>query len=280
MKEILNAQHAIENMSVSGIDELSQGNAAWQNVQTPAPSAGSAKTDSSSIFGWENVQLAHKFSQSVRCDDSHMKDWILLDSQSTIHHFYNPQCVGDIKQAERPITLLTNVGEKVNNKECTVKGVGRAYFDQEGLVNVLSLAKIEQQHRVTYDSAKESAFLVHTNKGIVKFNCSPEGLYYMVPDNPKAPIFLQTIEENLKKYSRHQIEGAYRARDLLHALSCPSVADLKKALQMNAIANCPVTINNVTRAEDISGPDIASLKGKTTHHKPSPYVKEVVDIPP
>jgi hypothetical protein len=130
-----------------------------------------------------------------------MKDWILLDSQSTIHHFCNPQYVGDIKQAERRITLLTNVGEKVNDKECTVKGVGQAYFDQEGLVNVLSLAKIEQQHRVIYDSAKESAFLVHTNKGIVKFNCSPEGLYYMVPDNPKAPIFLQTIEENLNKYS-------------------------------------------------------------------------------
>jgi hypothetical protein len=103
----------------------------------------------SSIFGWQNVQLAHNFSQSVRCDDSHMKDWILLDSQSTIHHFCNPQYVGDIKQAERPITLLTNVGEKVNNKECTVKGVGQAYFDQEGLVNVLSLAKIEQHHRVT-----------------------------------------------------------------------------------------------------------------------------------
>jgi hypothetical protein len=55
---------------------------------------------------------------------------------------------------------------------------------------------------------------------------------------------------------------------------------LKKALQMNAIANCPVTINDVTRAEDIFGPDIASLMGKTTRHKPLPYVEEVVDIPP
>jgi hypothetical protein len=30
----MNAQHAIENMSVSGIDEPSQGNVVWQNVQT------------------------------------------------------------------------------------------------------------------------------------------------------------------------------------------------------------------------------------------------------
>jgi hypothetical protein len=102
----------------------------------------------------------------------------------------------------------------------------------------------------------------------------------MVPNHPKAPIFLQTIEENLKKYSQHQIKEAHRARDLLHALSFPSIANLKKALQMNAIANCPVTIDDVTRAEDIFGPDIATLKGKTTRHKPSPYVEEVVNIPP
>jgi hypothetical protein len=61
----------------------------------------------SSILGWQNVQLAHNFSQSVRCDDSHMKDWILLDSQSTIHHFCNPQYVGDIKQAERFSSNMT-----------------------------------------------------------------------------------------------------------------------------------------------------------------------------
>jgi len=51
---------------------------------------------------------------------------------------------------------------------------------------------------------------------------------------------------------------------LLHATGCPSVADLKKILKMNGIANCPITLDDVDIAEKICGPDVASLKGKTT----------------
>jgi len=67
---------------------------------------------------------------------------------------------------------------------------------------------------------------------------------------------------------------------LLHATGCPSVADLKTILKMNGIANCPITLDDVDIAEKIHGPDVASLKGKTTRQKPAPVVGNQVGIPP
>jgi hypothetical protein len=48
---------------------------------------------------------------------------------------------------------------------------------------------------------------------------------------------------------------------------------------MNLIANNPVTNKDIDIAEEIFGPDIGSLKGKTTRKKPTPVVNNYIDIP-
>jgi hypothetical protein len=55
---------------------------------------------------------------------------------------------------------------------------------------------------------------------------------------------------------------------------------MKAVPKMNAIKNCPVTENDVDLAIKIYGPSLASLKGKTTRHKPIPVVEDMVFIPP
>ena len=45
------------------------------------------------------------------------------------------------------------------------------------------------------------------------------------------------------------------------------------------ILNCPVTTDDVDRANTIYGPSIATLKGKTTRTKSKPVVTDYVDIP-
>ena len=66
----------------------------------------------------------------------------------------------------------------------------------------------------------------------------------------------------------------------LAALGTPSIADLKSAIAMNAIAGLPVTTKDVDLAEKIFGPDLGTLKGKTTRKKPLPLVRDQISIPP
>jgi len=138
------------------------------------------------------------------------------------------------------------------------------------------------KHRVTYDSDIEDAFCVHMPHKIVKFTRNPMGLYVVEPFKRvrfQEAQFLNTVDENKQLYSDRQIDRAKKARDLYHALGTPTVKDLKAAIRMNAVANNPITTQDIDLAEKVFGPDISSLKGKTTRQKPIPVVDDHIDIP-
>jgi hypothetical protein len=50
-------------------------------------------------------------------------------------------------------------------------------------------------------------------------------------------------------------------------------------VRSNMIHNCPVTPSIISAAHKIFGPDIASLKGKTTRRTPQPVLTDYVQIP-
>ena len=56
-------------------------------------------------------------------------------------------------------------------------------------------------------------------------------------------------------------------------------ADHVKMIQSNQIVNCPVKPQNFKVAQRIMGPDVSTLKGKTTWHRPVPVVQEMVELP-
>ena len=70
------------------------------------------------------------------------------------------------------------------------------------------------------------------------------------------------------------------AQALIASLGSPSVADLKAAIAMNAIADLPVKTADVDLAEKIFGPNLGTIEGKTTHRKPLPLVTDNITIPP
>ena len=80
-------------------------------------------------------------------------------------------------------------------------------------------------------------------------------------------------------YTEREFQQAVAARKLYHIVGTPTVENFKTLLCMNAIANCPVTVNDVTNAEKIFGPDIASLKGKSTRPKTKIVVNNDIQIP-
>ena len=161
------------------------------------------------------------------------------------------------------------------------------------MTNIFSLALLADKFHITFDSAVKNAFHVHTPFGVVKFTRGPENIYYTKPNefinqsppesgNKQEPFkghFPQTVADNAQFYMKQQVSRAKAAQDLLHAVRCPSMADLKNILKMNSIANCLITLDDVDITEEIYGPDVASLKGKTTRWKPVPVITNQVSIP-
>ena len=117
---------------------------------------------------------------------------------------------------------------------------------------------------------------------------SPEGLYYCTPSETlkrKAKMNegfnhnIITVKDNMQGYTTRQIKKTDEARKLYHIIGTPTVENFKGLIKMNMIANNPITVEDVDRAEKIYGPSIYSMKEKTTREKPKVVVNDTIEIP-
>ena len=169
--------------------------------------------------------------------------------------------------------MNTNAGVRKLTKVGDVIGFGTGWFDEDLLVNIFGFAGVADRYRVTYDSWKEDAFNVHTNNGVVQFKRNNHGLYTYKPRESyieeveaknKMCNLVTTVNENKVGYTKRQIENAKTAWKLYHMMGCAMIQNFKHILRQNIIMNCPVTTEDIDNAEKIFGPDIGTMKGKTT----------------
>ena len=150
---------------------------------------------------------------------------------------------------------------------------GIAQFNSEAIANIFSYLEMTQKHRITYNSSKENAFIIHLLDRQVRFAKTNQGLYAYKPPIKKTNneiALVNTIKENKSFFTHQQYKKAKRAKELYHALGTLSPKNFKKMITMNAIANNLVTTEDIDFAEQIFGHDIGFLKGKTIRRKPIP----------
>ena len=250
-------------------------------VDTLSVASNREVTETSQVT-WSGAHIALQFYQA-----SHLRDVILLDSESSTSIFCNPSFVMDIYETNEVLELLTNRGPLKMNLKATVPGFGLVWFDSDSIANIFALADMEDKYQVTYDSSKESALIVHLLHKTIKFCRSAGKLYcYKLDYNTRNSdcrnnkfALVNTVEENKLAYTNHQFECAKKAQELYHALGTPSISDFKAIIHMNVIKNNPITLEDIKIAKNIFGLDVGSLKGKTTHTKPLPVVSDYVEIP-
>ena len=122
-----------------------------------------------------------------------MKDHILLDNGSTLSLFTNPELVVNIRKADDVLQLATNTGVKFNNEKAEVPNFGEVWYDKDAIANIIGFADLlSKSNRITYDSAKEDAFIVHLPDGKLKLKRTAEGLYAFKPHKG-------FIEDNLQQ---------------------------------------------------------------------------------
>ena len=48
---------------------------------------------------------------------------------------------------------------------------------------------------------------------------------------------------------------------------------------MGGVQNCPIRIEDIKIAQNIFGPDMATLKGKSTRRKPKAVLEDWIELP-
>jgi hypothetical protein len=187
------------------------------------------------------------------------------------------------------MVISTNAGDLTSTQQAEVPGFGQVWYNENAMTNIYSLGDMVDRFRVTFDSEKEDAIVVHTPQGPLKLHRNHQNLYSAHPQIHRpniriraaraatANIFLEAVEHNSSFCTQRKFERAKTARRLL--LGFPTTRDLKTIITSNAIRNCPVTCQDIDIAQQIFDKDVASLKGKTTKKKPAPVQRDKVDVP-
>ena len=120
----------------------------------------------------------------------------------------------------------------------------------------------------------------------MKFKCTSQGIYaFTIPVCHEEKMeaaeshLVDTVKENRKGYTQVQYDRAVKARSLYHELVAPTLGNFKGFVKMGGVQNCPIRIEDINIAQNIFGPDMATLKGKSTCKKPKPALEDWIELP-
>ena len=182
--------------------------------------------------------------------------------------------------------IQRNAGTRVTSLIGDLPGYGPVWFNPRAIANVLSLKLVKEKYQIEYNSNGDEGFVVTKPTGErFRFIESTSGLHYLDTSShdgnkiENTTLVVNTVKENRSNYMNNDYLWALRARELQITMGRPSTSTFLDLLKKNGIANCPVTPDDVEAAEYILGPDIGSLKGKTTRRSPPIVDSPVIGIP-
>ena len=213
--------------------------------------------------------------------------WVLLDSQSTVDVFCNPQLLVNIRRNAEGMRIHCNAGSRLTHFIGDLPGYGTVWYDPEAIANILSLRRVRDKYHVTYDSEYRQFVVTKPCGKEFVFRESEGGLHYLDTTYPEQNkdqkydreymFMVNTVKDNRKNFTNNDYLRAIRARELQVTVGRPSDKDFIKILKASSLPNCPVTPRDVIIANKLFGPDVGALKGKTTRRNP-PIVDSPVPV--
>ncbi len=107
----------------------------------------------------------------------------------------------------------------------------------------------------------------------------PCGLHVCYPKKMGQFGFVQTVHDNIKLFSKQQIDGAVKTRELYEKLIFPSTSDFRAIVSAGGVPGSDVTIDDVKAAEVIWGWSVLKMKGNTVRRNGKRVMQSIVKVP-
>ena len=129
------------------------------------------------------------------------------------------------------------------------------------------MSEVCDKFEVVLQSKTDPSIYVHVSEHqVLRFQRCSSGLYYVDLNANSEPFtqytFFSTVRANKEFFSPREIQRADNARQLQANLAWPSTADFKSYVKNNLLINCETTVDDISRAEAIYGPQVPMLRGK------------------
>lgn len=192
-----------------------------------------------------------------------------LDSMSSVDIFGNKELLRNIRTVDNTMTVICNAGVITVNQMGCFDGYGEVWYHPQAIANILSLNNVQRCFRVRYDSQEGDCFVVMRTDGSTRvFRPTDKGLYVsQVTGQNRETVMVSTVEQNKQEYTRREVRRAGKARRLLAIIGRPSEQKLMQIVRNGQLRNCDISEQDIKNARHIFGPDVGSMKGKTTRRK-------------
>jgi hypothetical protein len=200
-------------------------------------------------------------------DDLDLRNVLLLGNQSTFNLCCNKRFTLKIMKATNALMMTRNGGGLRITEKCKIPGYKYpVWYSKKAITSIICLKNIIKCYRVTYDSELDTTFVVHCSAfelSDLLFEMHPCGVHVCYPMKMGQFGFVQTVHDNMKLFSKCQIAGANKARELYEKLIFPSTSDFRAIVSTGGVLGSDVTTNDVKAADVIWGRSVLKMKGNT-----------------
>ena len=200
------------------------------------------------------------------------KRHILLDTCAGESVFNDSSLLHSVEHAPTPM-IVSGVNPKGNLLIIKKRGVSafdNVYYSPDCAGNILSFGNAVRDCTDVKYLHDHDCYIVQdvSGKYFYRFSRDETMNTYQCDLDTMAtkcvPMLVTTVEENKKEYTIREVRDASLVIDYQRRLGYASAAQTIKLISQGNLTNSKVTARDVHRAIDKWGPDVGSLKRKTT----------------